>query len=315
MAAIVAIRRHPSLSVLFPSGGRLLPPDDIWMLPRLGQFAEGVGISGLYFADHLLLGQAADGYPYGKFHHRPSTPYVEPLSVLAAIGAVTTRIRLGTHILLAALRPPAVLAKAVATVDRITRGRLELGVGVGWHRDEFGAGGLRFEDRGELLDDTIAGCRRLWRDSPATFRSRHIDFQNVYCEPKPTSPTGPPVLFAGSMSRRNQRRILEWGDGWIAPGVTDVDEVASGVRTLVAAFEAAGRDPARLAVRAALPVVTDAEGEARLIPTLAQAADFGAAGTTDVVVPVASFVRERSRLEPWLADLGAAWEHLETGPK
>jgi probable F420-dependent oxidoreductase len=280
------------------------------MLPNLGRLAERAGVAGVCVADHVVLGGDVAGYPYGEFQYEPSAPFMEPLSFLGAVGAVTSRITLATHVLLPALRRATVLAKTIATVDRLTQGRLELGVGVGWHRAEFESGGLCFEERGRLLDETIAGCRALWRSSPASFQSRSVRFEQLWCEPKPMRPAGPPVLFSGAMSSRNVRRIIEMGDGWIAPGVTTVAEVANGVARLRSACASGDRDAATMKVRASLPVVRDDHGAEQLIPTLAQAADFAAAGATDVVLTMAAFVRQGDDLEAWFARLGSAWHEL-----
>ena len=276
------------------------------MLPEIGRLAEASGASGVYVADHVVLGDDVTDYPYGRFHHEPGAPFMEPFAQLAALAVATSRITLGTHVLLAALRPTLLLAKTAATVDRLSRGRLELGVGVGWHRYEFDSMGIPFDERGSRLDHTVAGCRELWRSSPATFRSATVSSTRVYCEPRPTRAGGPPVLFAGAMSPRNRRRIVAMGDGWVAPGVTNAREVAEGVARLRAALSSAGRDPA-VKVRAAMPIVRDGRGGPQLEATLAQVRDFADAGATDVVIPVAAFVSRADDLERWFKHLDRAW--------
>src|SRR6202011_6390610 len=101
---------------------------------------------------------------------------LEPMTALSVIAGATQRIRLATGILLAALRRPVVLAKAAATLDNLSGGRLDLGVGVGWQREEYEAAGLDFDRRGQLLDHTLAVCQTLWRNSPAHFESDQLTF-------------------------------------------------------------------------------------------------------------------------------------------
>ena len=102
------------------------------------------------------------------------------------MAAVTERVRFSTKILIAPLRPAAVLAKTLATMDVLSQGRLEVGVGTGWQREEYEAAGVPWNRSGaERLTDTIAACKALWRDSPASFRSATVNFDDIWCEPKP----------------------------------------------------------------------------------------------------------------------------------
>ena len=110
------------------------------------------------------------------------------------VAAQTDRIRLGTYILLAALRTPAVLAKQLATLDVLSHGRVDLGVGIGWQREEYDASGLDFSARGRLLDQTLAVCQTLWRDQRATFTSAELSFEAIHSMPKPRQPGGVPDL-------------------------------------------------------------------------------------------------------------------------
>src|SRR5262245_64884473 len=111
------------------------------------------------------MSEHVEAYEWGPFPFPIEVPWLEPLSVLAAIAGATRRVRLATGILVAPLRPAVLLAKTAASLDVLSQGRLELGVGVGWQREEFEAEGLDFAARGELLTETLAACRVLWRDS------------------------------------------------------------------------------------------------------------------------------------------------------
>ena len=121
-------------------------------------------------SDHVVFGEdlgaygdpAVGGTTGGRQPTGPDGEWLEPLTVLSFVAARTSQIRLGTNILLAALRRPVVLAKTLATLDVLSGGRVDLGVGVGWQREEYDAAGLDFDERGRLLDDTLETCRSLW---------------------------------------------------------------------------------------------------------------------------------------------------------
>src|SRR6478752_7308939 len=138
--------------------------------------ADAAGVDQLVVSDHVVFGENLEAYARpelggsegGRQPTGPDGHWLEPLTVLTAVAAVTSRIRLATGILLAALRRPVVLAKTAATLDALSGGRLDLGVGVGWQREEYEAAGLDFGSRGRLLDHTLEVCQTLWRDSPAS---------------------------------------------------------------------------------------------------------------------------------------------------
>src|SRR3954465_6149142 len=132
----------------------------------IARVAEDAGVDRMVVTDHIVLGSGTDAYAWGRFPTAPDGPWLEPLTCLTAIAAVTTRLRLATGVLIAPLRPAAVLAKTVATLDVMSGGRVDLGGGVGWHREEYDAVGLDFRARGRLLDETMAACRALWSELP-----------------------------------------------------------------------------------------------------------------------------------------------------
>jgi probable F420-dependent oxidoreductase len=267
--------------------------------------AEEAGFAGVVISDHVVMGARTDRYPWGSFKQAPDCPWPEPLTVLTAVAAVTTTLRLCTGILIAPLRPATLLAKTAATLDVLSHGRLELGVGTGWQQEEFDAQGLDAAARGQLLTDTIGACRALWGSSPASFASASVSFADIWCHPRPMSSGGPPVLFSGTLTPRNVRRIVELGDGWIpimgerAPGVAD------GVALLTKALADAGRDPAALRVRAHLPVVRDDSGLPDLAASLTGVPDLVAAGATDVVTPLGAFVQDEADLPAWFEHAGS----------
>jgi len=298
------------LTLSIPSFGPFFPPGRMHEVVDLARQAEEAGVDTLIVPDHVVMGERTDRYAWGPFPFPVDAPWLEPLTVLAAIAGATRRVRLATGILVAPLRPAVLLAKTVASLDVLSQGRLELGVGVGWQREEFEAEGLDFEARGALLTDTLGACRVLWRDSPASFTSRSVRFERIWCEPKPIQPGGPPVWFSGTLTPRNVERIVHLGDGWIPIMTATREDLADGTRRLRDALSAAGRDPARLRVRGSLDVVRGDGGRPDLARTLAGAHALAAAGATDVQLPLLAFVRRPEALPEWFAELAQAWRAL-----
>lgn len=267
--------------------------------------ASGV-VDGVVLPDHVLLGPRLDRYPWGTFPFEASDPWLEPLTVLTAVAAVTERLTLATGILVVPLRPAALLAKTVATVDVLSAGRVELGVGTGWQEEELAAAGVDHARRGEVLTDAIAACRELWKPGPATFRSATVSFEDVWCEPKPVRPGGPPVLFSGTLTPRNVRRIVELGDGWIPIMRQSLDDVRRDVDRLRKAMADAGRDEGSLRVRVALPLRRDGDGRPSLAATLDGIDAVAEAGATDTTLALPMFLSEGADVGTIVEELRAA---------
>jgi probable F420-dependent oxidoreductase len=196
------------------------------------------------------------------------------------MAAVTSRVRLATGVVIAPLRPAAVLAKTVATLDVLSGGRLDLGVGVGWQREEYDAEGLDFATRGQRLDDTMGACRALWSQLPASYDSETVSFDDVFCAPQPVQDPLP-VWFSGTLTARQRRRIVELGDGWIPIMGASVDDIKVGAVQL---REESGR---AIGVRAPLrPVLGD--GGIDLPATMDGVAALLAAGASDIYLYAAT---------------------------
>jgi probable F420-dependent oxidoreductase len=293
------------LFVSLPAGTRE-GAGDPRTLVEIGRQADEAGIDGVIIAEHVVMGNRTDRYQWGEFPFPPEAPWLEPLTVLTAMAAVTERIVLTTGILIVPLRPAALLAKTVATIDHLSGGRLELGVGTGWQPEEFTAQGLDPDQRGQLLTDHIAACRVLWRDSPASFTSETVSFDTIWCEPRPATAGGPPVLFSGTLTPRNVRRIVELGDGWIPIMGATLDDIAGGVQQLRTALSAAGRDPEALQVRAPLPIERDGK-RPDLAASIAGAGALEQAGVTEVSVPTAIAARDLDGLPAGMTELAERW--------
>lgn len=269
-------------------------------LVDLARRAEEAGFGAVSISDHVVMGVRADRYPWGDFPFPPEAPWCEPLTVLTAIAAATTTLELTTGILIVPLRPAALLAKWAATIDVLSGGRLELGVGTGWQKEEFDALGLDHSARGALLTDYMGACRALWGPDPATFESPTVSFSRIWCDPKPVRAGGPPVLFSGTLTERNLRRIVEMGDGWIPIMGERRAGIAAGVETLRERFRQAARPPASLRIRSTARLV---EGVGA---TLERSADLLDAGVTDLDLPFSFFVREAGQVDRFFAEADGA---------
>ena len=270
--------------------------------------ADAAGIDQLVLPDHVVMGPRTDRYPFGRFPYGPEEPWVEPLTMLTAMAAVTQRVRLATGVLIAPLRPAVLLAKTTATLDVLSGGRLDLGVGTGWQREEFDAVGVPFSERTARMDDVVRACQALWtQQPPVSFSSATVSFENLWCEPRPTQRDGIPLWFGGGPNEATARRVAELGVGWMPIGVMPPDELARGIELLRAAFERVGRDPATVGVRAGISAVTGDDRRLDLERTLAPLAELEAMGVTMVSLGLGRFLRDADDLGRFLADLGAAF--------
>jgi probable F420-dependent oxidoreductase len=241
----------PRLVLILSENWTLWPPGDVRALVDAAVEAEEAGFDAVMMSEHVVLGPGADadGVPENPRDYAlpgnqdPSTPWPDPLAVLAAVAAVTTSLRVVASSIIAPLRHPLLLAKQLATVDLMSEGRLVVQPTVSWHRPEYEALGVPFERRGDLLDEHLAAWRTLWRDTPASFDGRHYRFSGVSQEPKPFRPEGPVLWFGGeTVHTRLLRRLVEYGGGFNPLGrPSDGD-----LERLRAAMAEAGRDLSEL---------------------------------------------------------------------
>ncbi len=211
--------------------------------------AERLGFDSVWTVDHVILPHvSSETYPYARQSGvtMPSDwPFLDPLVALAAIASRTDRVLLGTGVYLLPLRHPLINAKLAASVDVLSGGRLRLGVGLGWVKEEYTALGVSWEDRGRLLDEQIDLLRVLWRDETPSFDGKFWRVSGFGMEPKPVNRTIP--LLIGGKNEPARRRAAQRGDGWhlidMEPG-----EVATAREALADDCRAAGRDPAKVPV-------------------------------------------------------------------
>jgi len=262
---------------------------------RLGQLAEAAGFDALITVEHVIWPTVYNSaYPYsptGKIPGNPSTPLPDPLIWMAWVAATTSRIRFMTGIVILPQRNPLVLAKEVATLDYMSGGRIELGIGVGWLKEEFEALGVSWERRGKRADEYVAAMRALWARDDASFSGEFVNFTNVSSNPKP--PKGHVPIIVGGHSEAAAQRAGRLGDGFF-PLNAGQGEIGTLIDIARRAAEAAGRDPKALAVTTTCPGVSpkgDGDPRAAIEERIAQ-------GVNRVIVPVASFMPDLEQSLP-----------------
>jgi probable F420-dependent oxidoreductase len=283
--------RTPTLTVGLANFGGAFANGEWRGLLDLARAADDAGIDRIVVVDHVVMGPHTEKYVWGKFPVPPDAPWLEPLTVLSGMAAVTARVRLATGILIAPLRPSVLLAKQVATLDQLSGGRVDLGVGTGWQREEYDAEGLPFERRGQLLTDAMAACTVLWRDTPADFDSPTLSFREVYCEPKPVQPGGVPIWVAGTLNARNLDRVVKFGAAWIPIMGETVEGIADGARVIRDALSTAGRDSSSFQVQAPLRLAMSDDGRPDMARSMESVPALLAAGATDIHVTLRAFAR------------------------
>lgn len=281
---------------------------DLAQVVDAARTADAAGIHQIVLPDHLAIGTRTDRYPFAPtFPYPPEEPWLEPIATLSAIAAVTDRVRLGTGVLVGPLRGALLLAKSIATLDVLSHGRVDLGIGSGWQREEFTEPGAPFVGRTARMDDQVRACRALWeQEPPVSFASDTVSFTELWCEPRPVQ-RRLPIWFGGDASLRTARRIAAVGDGWLPVGVMPDEVLVEGIANLRLACEEIGRDPSSIGVRAGLPVALDAAGRVDLGVTRARAEALGEIGVTTVSVALGRFLAGPDDVAPFLADLGAAF--------
>ena len=229
----------------------LVSPRDLPALVELAVVAEAAGVDTVMLSEHVVLGPSAGAA--GRMENPrdyaapgnqdPDTPWPDSIVLAAAIAARTTTLRVALAAIIAPLRHPLLLAKQLATLDLVARGRLVVQPTVSWAEEEYAALGVPFGQRGAILDEQLAAMRAAWTRSPAAFAGEHFAFGDVYCEPRPFRAGGPRMWFGGqSLHPALLRRIVRYGSGFHPFGTpTDAD-----LARLGEAMRAAGRDVSEL---------------------------------------------------------------------
>ncbi|GBD24560.1 Pyrimidine monooxygenase RutA [bacterium HR29] len=188
------------------------------VIERFARAAEDAGFDGLWVFDHVVIRkEQGSAYPYspdGRLGFRPTLDFLEPLTLLAFLAAVTNRIRLGTSVLVLPMRHPVLHAKILATIDHLSGGRLILGGGVGWWKEEFQVLGVPFERRGKRTEEWLQLVRALWTEEWVQFRGEFYECVDWTCNPKPANGSIP--IWLGGESEGQLRRVGRYADGWLA---------------------------------------------------------------------------------------------------
>jgi probable F420-dependent oxidoreductase len=216
---------------------------------RVARRLEELGYDSLWVSDHVVIPWTiASRYPYnatGDFPLSPDTDFLEPLTTLTLAAAVTSRARLGTSVLVLPHRHPVLTAKMLATLDHLAPGRVILGAGVGWMREEIELFGVPHARRGAWTDEAIEVMRACWRDDRVSFTGEFFRFDELGCRPRPARGTIP--IWIGGHTERALARVATLGDGWHAAFPTPA-ALKTGIATLHTACRNAGRDPSTLAI-------------------------------------------------------------------
>lgn len=290
------------ISCSVPTAGPMATRENI---RRLGTLIDRLDYETIWISDHVVIPRRIESrYPYnaeGVFATSPDQPYYEPTAVIGFLAGATERARIGTSVLVLPYRNPILLAKTIASLDDLSGGRVTLGVGVGWLREEFGLLGLPEEyypNRGAVGDEWIQILRVLWTQENPAFEGRFHQFRELGLRPKPAQKPHPPILVGGT-TRPALRRAVKHGDGWQGTGLAAA-AVAEKTRELRALCEEAGRDPSTLQIcfKTTIRLVDDpsqagtSEERAGLIVTgtpdqlIDQLGEYGQAGVEDLGISI-----------------------------
>jgi probable F420-dependent oxidoreductase len=234
------------LSVMpYVHGGVCADPD---YMVGLARHAEALGFESIVAVEHpLVIGDYESQYPYARSGRMPlpnDCPIPDPIDLLAFIAGATTTIGLATGVLILPAHHAVTMAKRLATLDALSKGRLRLVIGVGWLREELEACGADFDTRGRRTDESIDVLRTLWGDGGtdgASHEGEFFRFSSAHCFPKPARPEGVPIHIGGH-SPASIRRAARRGDGWVPLGLQG-EELAAAMAVLRREAIEVGRDP------------------------------------------------------------------------
>jgi probable F420-dependent oxidoreductase len=215
---------------------------------RVARAADRLGYDVVWTAEHLVFPrEIVTPYPYGgRFPYAVDEPILDVVTTLAYVAALTSRVRLGSAVMVLPYHQPIPLAKALATLDVLSSGRLVVGVASGWLVEEFELLGVPFRERGRRTDEYLAALRALWTEERVTFSGRWVRLEEAAFFPKPVQRPHPPIWLGGT-SEAALRRVARVGDGWIA-APRPLEALAEDIARLRGWTAEAGRDPAALGI-------------------------------------------------------------------
>jgi probable F420-dependent oxidoreductase len=294
----VSLEGLVEFGISLPGRGPLAKPDQVLTMAAR---ADALGYASVFVTDHIVLpaSMARSVYPYSATRQLPggaAQDYLEPLALLGALARETKRARLGTSVLVVPYRHPLVTAKILATLDRLSGGRIILGAGVGWLREEFEAvGAPPFEQRGAVTDEYLAAMRAIWSQARPAYQGRFVSFADVQAHPQPVQRPHPPIVIGGRTAAAF-RRAVQQGHGWYGFAL-DADGTA---RALEALREAAQRYPRPAALGPLEISITPGRGAG---VDLAGAEKFAALGVHRLIL-MPSPKLDGAGLERFVEDVG-----------
>jgi probable F420-dependent oxidoreductase len=224
-------------------GVAYFPTDDAIEPAELARLAEERGFESAYVTEHTHIPASRDTpYPAGGELPREYFRIYDPFVALTSMAAATERIKVGTAICLLVERDPIVTAKEVASLDRLSGGRMIFGVGAGWNLEEMRNHGTDPDQRFSILRERVEACRAMWTQEEASYRGRHVEFDRIASFPKPLQEPHPPVLVGGN-GPNVLKRVLAFGDGWFPNRIPPDDQMIERVEELQRLGEEAGRGP------------------------------------------------------------------------
>ena len=266
--------------VCFPTDTSIEPQD---LAPAL----EARGFESLFYAEHTHIPTSRRSPFVGGGELPAMYWHSHDQFVALSIAAATTRtLKLGTGVTLVTEHDPINLAKAAASLDRLSGGRLLFGIGAGWNAEEMEDHGVAFADRWKVTRERMLAIRSIWRDDVPEYHGHFVDLPPMWCWPKPLQAGGPPVLM-GAYSKWVPARIAEYCDGWM-PIEGLIDDIPGALVDIRAAMQARGRDPSRLDVT----VLAEVRAQRGLDP--ARLERMLATGANRVLLPLADFPRDEA---------------------
>lgn len=250
-----------------PTTGKLIDPDSLLKIVTEG---EALGFDYVTISDHIMVPRNLESkYPYtdsGEFPAGTQAAWLEQLATTSFLAAATKRLRFVLSVMVVPHRPAVLTAKLLATIDYLSKGRLTLGIGVGWCREEFEAiAAAPFDDRGHVTDEWMEACKVLWTESEPSFTGKYVKFDSVVFEPKPVQQPIP--IWVGGESAPALRRTARYANGWYPVGtnpqfpMNTAGRFKTGLSRFRGLVEKASRNPADIAV--ALRVLAGPGGKPR----------------------------------------------------
>jgi probable F420-dependent oxidoreductase len=275
--------------IVLPHFGSFAREDATARIVAAAEAAEALGYSTVWVVDHIIFPAKIEG----GYAFNPLDPMLEPMTVLAALAMKTTRVKLGTAVLILPYRHPIYTAKVLSTIDVLSGGRLVVGVGAGWLEQEFTALGQTIKERGSRTNETIDAMKALWTQDVPSFSGKHFQFDNIKFVPQPAQKPRPPILVGG-MTQGALQRVAKRGDGWIAMGKSPED-IKAPLNTLRELTVKAGRKPEELQINM-LPLAAPS-----LDQVIADAPKYGELGVQHLYLSFRAWTAEFSQLMELMA--------------